>query len=100
VIACSAQKIPCSYKGSVLEFVPFGAHIAVSGGADMPLTGEVTPGETFYCPHCGALYVVTHSRLPASDSNIAKCVVCGTTMDARKSTTVLIYKLIHRPEDA
>jgi predicted Zn finger-like uncharacterized protein len=88
VIACSAQKIPCSYKGSVLEFVSFGAHIAVSGGADMPLTGEVTPGETFYCPHCGALYVVTHSRLPASDSNIAKCVVCGTTMDARKSTTV------------
>ena len=84
----------------VPEFVPFGAHIAASGGADMPLTGEVTPGETLYCPHCGALYAVTHSRLPASDSNIAKCVVCGTTMDQRKSTTVLIYKLIHRPEDA
>ncbi len=37
----------------VPEFVPFGAHIAASGGADMPLTGEVTPGETLYCPHCG-----------------------------------------------
>jgi predicted Zn finger-like uncharacterized protein len=85
---------------TVLEFVPLEAHIAASGGADMPLTGEVTPGETFYCPHCGALYAVTHSRLRASDSNIAKCVVCGTTMDERKSTTVLIYKLIHRPEDA
>jgi predicted Zn finger-like uncharacterized protein len=85
---------------TVLKFAPFGAHIAASGGADMPLTGEVIPGESFYCPHCGALYAVTHSRLPASDSNIAKCVVCGTTMDERKSTTVLIYKLIHRPEDS
>ena len=66
----------------------------------MPLTGGITPGETFFCIHCGALYAVTHSRLPMSDSNIAKCVVCGSTMDKRKSTTVPIYKLIHRPEDA
>jgi hypothetical protein len=37
---------------TVLKFAPFGAHIAASGGADMPLTGEVIPGESFYCPHC------------------------------------------------
>jgi len=36
----------------------------------------------------------------ADGGNIAKCVVCGQTMDKWGSTTVRIYKLIHRPEDA
>jgi predicted Zn finger-like uncharacterized protein len=68
----------------------------------VPLTGEITPGETFFCPNCGALYAVTYSRLPKHDGDIAKCVVCGHTMDKpkRESTTVPIYNLIHRPEDA
>jgi predicted Zn finger-like uncharacterized protein len=66
----------------------------------MPLTGEITPGETFFCPHCGALYAVTYSRLPKSDGSSAKCVVCDHIMDGRKSTTVPIYNLVHRPEDA
>jgi predicted Zn finger-like uncharacterized protein len=47
----------------------------------MPLTGLIPEGGAFFCPHCGALYSVTHSRLPKRDSNIAKCVVCGQTMD-------------------
>ena len=64
----------------------------------MPLLGPVPEGGTFFCPHCGALYSVTLSRLPKRDSNIAQCVVCG--MDERDSTTVSVYKLIHRPEDA
>ena len=38
----------------------------------MPLTGPVPKGGTFFCPHCGAMYSVTHSRLPKRDSNIAK----------------------------
>ena len=62
----------------------------------MPLTGLVPKGGTFFCPHCGAMYSVTHSRLPKRDSNIAKCVVCKQTMDERDN--VLLYKLIHRPE--
>jgi hypothetical protein len=66
----------------------------------MPLTGEITAGETFFCAHCGALYALTHSRLSKSDSNIAKCVVCGFPMGERKSATVSTYTLIHRPEDA
>jgi predicted Zn finger-like uncharacterized protein len=66
----------------------------------MPLTGPVPEGGTFFCPHCGAMYSVTHSRLPKRDSNIAKCVVCKQTMDERDSTAVPVYKLIHRPEDA
>ena len=63
----------------------------------MPLTGPVPKGGTFFCPHCGAMYSVTHSRLPKRDSNIAKCVVCKQTMDERDK--VPLYKLIHRPEE-
>jgi predicted Zn finger-like uncharacterized protein len=66
----------------------------------MPLTGPITEGKTFFCPHCGALYAVTHSRLPKSESNVAKCVVCLQTMDKWDSTKVPVYKLVQRPEDA
>src|SRR5882724_3334073 len=45
--------------------------IAVAyGGADMLLTGPIPEGGTFFCPHCGALYSVTYSRLSKGDSNI------------------------------
>jgi hypothetical protein len=66
----------------------------------MPLTGEITPGRSFFCPHCGALYAVTLSPRRAMDSGVAKCVVCERTMDEWKSTSVPAYKLVHRPEDA
>ena len=65
----------------------------------MPLTGPIE-GKTFFCPHCGALYSVTRSRLSKIDSNIARCVVCLLNMDTWDSTEVRIYKLIQRPEDA
>jgi predicted Zn finger-like uncharacterized protein len=74
--------------------------VRVYGGAHMPLTGPITEGKTFFCPHCGALYAVTHSRLPKSESNVAKCVVCLQTMDKWDSTKVPVYKLVQRPEDA
>jgi len=84
-----------------LEFPSVAAHTGlVDGGARMPLTGPISTGGTFFCPHCGALYSVTHSRLPRSESNVAKCVVCRQTMDKWDSTKVPTYKLIHRPEDA
>jgi predicted Zn finger-like uncharacterized protein len=66
----------------------------------MPLTGPVPEGRTFFCPHCGALYSVTYSRLPKSESNVAKCVVCLQTMDRSDSTKAPVYKLVQRPEDA
>lgn len=66
----------------------------------MPLTGAVPEGRTFFCPHCGALYAVTHTRVPNRDSNAAKCVVCGQIMSRWDSTDVPTFKLIHRPEDA
>jgi predicted Zn finger-like uncharacterized protein len=67
---------------------------------NMPLTGPIPEGRAFFCPHCGALYAVTHSRLSKSESNTTKCVVCGQIMDKRHSTDVRIFKLVHRPEDA
>jgi predicted Zn finger-like uncharacterized protein len=67
---------------------------------NMPLTGPIPEGRPFFCPHCGALYAVTHSRLSKGDSKIAKCVVCGQIMDRWDSTDVRIFKLVHRPEDA
>jgi transcription elongation factor Elf1 len=67
----------------------------------MPLTGPVPAGRTYFCPQCGALYSVTQSRLSKSESGIAKCVVCQTTIEKwDNSTTVPIYKLVHRPDDA
>jgi hypothetical protein len=86
---------------TALEFISFGAHISSGyGGPNMPLTGPIPEGGTFFCPHCGALYSVTHSRFSKSDSDIAKCVVCLQILDKRDSTKVPIYKLIQRPEDA
>jgi hypothetical protein len=66
----------------------------------MPLTGPRPEGQTFFCPHCGALYSVTQSRLSKSERSIAKRVVCLRIMDDRDSPQVLVYKLIQRPEDA
>jgi hypothetical protein len=86
---------------TALEFIFFGAHIGFEyGGVGMPLTGPTPKGGTFFCPHCGALYSVTHSRLSESDSKIAKCLVCLQIMNTWDSTDVPIYKLIQRPEDA
>src|SRR5271166_6382807 len=86
---------------AALEFIALWVHIgSACGGADMPLIGPIPEGETFFCPHCGALYSLTYSRLPKSDGNIVKCVVCLQIMDKGESTKAPIYKLIHRPEDA
>jgi hypothetical protein len=64
----------------------------------MPLTGPIPEGKPFFCPNCGALYSVSHSRLPKSDTE--KCVVCQIIMDTGDAVKRSIYKLIHRPEDS
>jgi hypothetical protein len=65
----------------------------------MPHVGPVLEGRTYFCPHCGALYSLTHS-LSASDSNSATCVVCLEIMDKWNTTKTPIFRLIQRPEDA
>ena len=64
----------------------------------MPLTGAIPEGRSFFCPHCGALYAVMCSRLSDSDSNVARCVVCGRSWTTGL-TRVPNFKLIHRPDD-
>jgi hypothetical protein len=67
----------------------------------MPHVGPVTQGRTFFCPRCGALYSVTHSRPAEDDNNTAKCVVRLQIMARHGETTeVPVFKLIHRPDDA
>jgi hypothetical protein len=85
-----------------LEFIFFEAHTLLAGlahgGIEMPLTGSVSEGKSFFCPNCGALYAVTHSRRRTIESNAAKCIVCLQIMDRWNSTNVPIYKLLQRPE--
>lgn len=66
----------------------------------MPLTGPVSEGKKFFCPACGALYSVTYKAGAKKETVIAKCVVCLKVMGETNSTSVPIYTLIHRPEDA
>jgi predicted Zn finger-like uncharacterized protein len=74
---------------------------AVYPGASAQVdVGPVLEGRTFFCPHCGALYSVTHSQLSKSESNTAKCVVCLKVMDRWDAAEARTFKLIHRPEDA
>ncbi len=63
----------------------------------MPLAGPISQGKKFFCPKCGALYSVTRTQAAKKETNIAKCVVCLQVMDETDSTSVSVYKLIHRP---
>ncbi len=70
----------------------------------MPLTGPVSEGKKFFCPSCGALYSITYKqgakKEGEKESIVAKCVVCLKVMRETDPTTVPVYTLIHRPEDA
>jgi hypothetical protein len=37
----------------------------------MPLIRSIPGSGTFFCPHCGVMYSVTHSRLPRRDGGAA-----------------------------
>jgi predicted Zn finger-like uncharacterized protein len=65
----------------------------------MPEAWKSKAGGHFTCPHCGAVYSVTYNRLPLRDQDIAKCEVCGETMDEWNSTTVPSYTLIKLPAE-
>ena len=65
----------------------------------MPLLGPVPEGGTFFCPHCGAMYSVTLSRLPKTvDRHIAKCVVCRQIMESgiKQSTDLQAHSSARR----
>ena len=58
---------------------------------------RVWEGRTYFCRRCGALYSVTDSQSPKSDTE--NCVVCLQIMNEGGSTKLSVYKLIHRPDD-
>jgi hypothetical protein len=70
--AHAADMAKCGEGGApaLRGFIAVRVHIvSVCGGANMPLTGPIPEGRTFFGPHCGALYSVTQSRFRTGDSN-------------------------------
>jgi predicted Zn finger-like uncharacterized protein len=57
-------------------------------GCEMP--------ETFTCPHCGAVYEVTHDDMIARDKDATNCQVCGKAMDSGSANPR--YELIRMPD--
>jgi predicted Zn finger-like uncharacterized protein len=52
----------------------------------------------FFCPHCGAQYVVSYAELPIADSGSVYCDVCRRKMIQWNSSQEPSYKLVKRPE--
>ena len=52
----------------------------------------------FHCPHCGALYEKTDTKVVAHDHERVACVVCRHSMYESKEQGVPAFKLIKRPE--
>jgi predicted Zn finger-like uncharacterized protein len=52
----------------------------------------------FFCPHCGALYAVSYTKLPMADSGSDYCESCKRRMIQWNSTLRPRYKLVQRPE--
>jgi predicted Zn finger-like uncharacterized protein len=58
----------------------------------------ITHGGNFFCPHCGAQYVVSYTQLPIADSGSAYCAVCKRKMIQWSSSQEPFYKLVKRPD--
>ena len=56
--------------------------------------GKATTG-LFICPHCGAVYEVTYTKLAAMDHNWAICVKCRKVMKVWDDAFSRSYRLKH-----
>jgi transcription elongation factor Elf1 len=55
--------------------------------------------ETFKCPHCGALYEITHDKAVFHDNHEADCQVCGKQMDSMTNgSSIPCYELVKMPD--
>jgi hypothetical protein len=52
----------------------------------------------FSCPHCGAGYVVSYTKLPIADSGSDYCECCKRRMSQWNSALQPRYRLVERPE--
>lgn len=64
----------------------------------MPRNWTSEKGKDFTCPHCGSVYETTLRHIPAQDSDVATCRVCGEVMDEWNGTAVPSYRLKVRRE--
>ena len=56
------------------------------------------PAMQFHCPHCGALYEKTDTKIAARDDAVVQCVVCRNTMYKTGGSPIPSFKLLKRPE--
>ena len=56
------------------------------------------PAKQFHCPHCGALYEKTETKVVARGDDVVQCVVCRNTMHNAAGAAIASFKLIKRPE--
>ena len=54
----------------------------------------------FYCPHCGALFVVSYTKLPIADSGSEYCECCKRRMIQWNSALQPRYRLVQRTDPA
>jgi uncharacterized protein (DUF983 family) len=52
------------------------------------------------CPHCGAEYDVTYSRLMWREKDSANCRVCGKEMASWDSSREPSFRLVKPPDSA
>jgi hypothetical protein len=51
--------------------------------------------ETLKCPHCGALYEITHDK---AVSRTADCQVCGKQMVSTNGSSIPCCELVKMPD--
>ena len=68
----------------------------VSARHQTMLIQEITRGADFFCPQCGARYVVSYTALPIADSGSVYCDVCRRRMIQWNSALRPLYRLVAR----
>ena len=67
-------------------------------GCDGAWHNQRMPTAPFHCPHCGALYEKTDTKVIARDKERVVCAVCRNIMYESSGARIPAFKLIKRPE--
>jgi uncharacterized protein (DUF983 family) len=55
--------------------------------------------EKHTCPHCGAIYEVTYTKVIFRDRDTANCKVCGEEMHSWNGSRIPSFRLIECPRE-
>jgi predicted Zn finger-like uncharacterized protein len=61
-------------------------------------SSKITHDVDFSCPHCGAQYIVSYTKLPIADSGSAYCECCRQRMIQWNSALQPFYRLVQPPD--